>query len=132
MIYLLDTSACIDYLRHTDSPLRKWAATGTFYSFRLCSVVRAELLLGIWKHDTPRKRQKVMAFLALFESYPFDDDAAAVYAKYAQASSEQVASSAPTTCSSPPSPSHAEQPWSPEIRKSSLGLHRCHTSRWKS
>ena len=81
MIYLLDTSACVDYLRRSDSILRKWFLTGIRPSVRLCSVVRGELLLGIWKRNTEYNRWNVMEFLDLFESCPFDDVAAESYAK---------------------------------------------------
>ncbi|MCL2641483.1 MAG: type II toxin-antitoxin system VapC family toxin [Phycisphaerales bacterium] len=81
MIYLLDSSACVDYLRRQNSILRRWFFTGIRPSIRLCSVVRAELLLGVEKHGTERHRWEVMEFLGLFESYPFDDAAAAIYAK---------------------------------------------------
>ncbi len=81
MTYLLDTSACVDYLRRPDSVLRRWIpADGVLDSLRLCSVVRAELRLGVRKRPTERNRRNVSEFLALFDSYPFDDDAAEAYA----------------------------------------------------
>lgn len=80
MNYLLDTSACVDYLRRPDSVLRQWGTKERLQSVRLCSVVRAELLLGTRKQPTERNRRKVAEFLALFASYPFDDAAAEAYA----------------------------------------------------
>ena len=80
MIYLLDTSACVDYMRRSNSVLRRWLTTDVIESIRLCSVVRAELLLGILKLPTERNRQNLAELLALYESFPFDDAAARVYA----------------------------------------------------
>jgi len=80
MNYLLDTSACIDHMRRPNSPMHGWLDIVDANSVHLCSVVRAELLLGIRKNPTERNRQRVSGFLATFDSYPFDDDAAEVYA----------------------------------------------------
>ena len=81
MTYLLDTSACVDYLRRPDSILRWWLTTGVLDSVRLCTVVRAELMVGAWKKTTERNRRDIMEFLELIESVPFDNNAADAYGK---------------------------------------------------
>jgi len=80
MNYLLDTSVCIDYLRRPDSPMHKWLETVDADCVHLCSVVQAELLLGARKNPTDWNRRNVSKFLAAFESYSFDYEAAEVYA----------------------------------------------------
>ena len=80
--YLLDTSACVDYLRRPGSPMRGWLGSVDPGSVRLCSVVQAELLLGVQKKPTERNRRNVSRFLAFFpDSYPFDRAAAEIYAR---------------------------------------------------
>ena len=80
MICLLDTSACVHYFRRSDSAVRPWLASVNRSSVFLCSVVRAELLVGIRKRPVERQRLILMEFLAAFGSLPFDDAAAEVYA----------------------------------------------------
>ena len=81
MNYLLDTSVCIDYLRRPDSPMHEWLDAVDADSVHLCSVVQAELLLGVRKKPTERNRRNVSRFLAFFDAgYPFDYAAAEIYA----------------------------------------------------
>lgn len=47
----------------------------------LCSVVKAELFVGVAKNENPQARlKKIKPFLDRFSSLPFDDAAAASYA----------------------------------------------------
>jgi len=80
MNYLLDTSVCIDYLRRSESPMHRWLDAVDADCVYLCSVVQAELLLGVCKNPTERNRRNVSRFLRYFESYSFDRSAAEVYA----------------------------------------------------
>ena len=80
MNYLLDTNACIDYLRRSDSPMHEWLDAVDADCVHVCSVVQAELLLGVRKNPTERNRRNVSRFLMYFESYSFDRAAAEVYA----------------------------------------------------
>jgi tRNA(fMet)-specific endonuclease VapC len=80
MNYMLDTSVCVDHMRRPDSPMHGWLDAVDADSVRLCSVVRAELLVGLRKKPTEWNRRRVMGFLAAFECYPFDNAAAEVYA----------------------------------------------------
>ena len=81
MNYFLDTSVCIDHLRNPDSPMHGWMRSQGPDTVYICSVVRAELLLGVHKKPTERNRNSVAAFLEMVISVPFDDTAAEVYAK---------------------------------------------------
>jgi tRNA(fMet)-specific endonuclease VapC len=81
MIYHLETSACVDHLRRPKSPMHEWLRVVDADSVRICSVVRAELWLGVEKHPAERNRIAVSTLLATFDTVPFDDAAAKVYAK---------------------------------------------------
>ena len=79
MTCLLDSSACVDYMRRPDSVVRAWTRKHRD-SIRLCSIVQGELLVGIQKLPTKRNRQQVRTFLGQFKSFPFDSRAAESYA----------------------------------------------------
>ena len=82
MAYLADTNTCIHYLKHTDSPIRARLQTLAPSDVVTCSVVRAELLHGAEKYgNRDRRVTTVVQTLAPFRSLPFDDDAAAMYAR---------------------------------------------------
>ena len=80
MTYLLDTSACVDYFRRSNSLVRRWLTFINQRSVIVCSVVRSELLVGIRKKSTEQQRLVLMDFLTTFESIPFDDAATEIYA----------------------------------------------------
>lgn len=82
MAFLLDTNACIQFLRHRDSAVGRKLAAVNRSDVVLCSVVKAELYYGIQRssrpdHDGVTLRQ----FLANFVSLPFDDRAAEEYGR---------------------------------------------------
>ena len=82
MAYLLDTNSWIHYLKHADSPVRTRLQALAPADVVSCSVVRAELLHGADKYgNRDRRVATVFQMLAPFRSLPFDDDAAAVYAR---------------------------------------------------
>jgi len=80
MTYLLDASACVDYLRRPDSVLRPWISLVGVDAVRLCSVVQGELLVGIRKRPTKRNIKSVREFMAQFRSFPYDAETAEIYA----------------------------------------------------
>jgi tRNA(fMet)-specific endonuclease VapC len=82
MAYLVDTNSWIHYLKHADSPVRARLQALAPADVVSCSVVRAELLHGAEKYgNRDRRVATVIQTLAPFRSLPFDDDAAAVYAR---------------------------------------------------
>ncbi len=81
MIYLLDSNICIYYLNGKSPHLRRQFESKSDDAIRLCSIVRAELLVGVLKHAEPFKQiAKITPFLQRFSSLPFDDSAAQLYA----------------------------------------------------
>lgn len=83
MTHLLDTNACVVYLRKGQSSTvaahLNAAAQG---SVVLCSVVVGELLFGAYRSNQPSVvLSQVQAFCSQFRSLPFDDAAAAEYAR---------------------------------------------------
>lgn len=77
MKYLLDTNACIDYMRKRSSVLQHNVDTRPEHDIALCAVVRAELFRGIYRSADPSREQgRVLAFAGRFASLPFDDPAA--------------------------------------------------------
>lgn len=80
MAYLLDTNICIAFLNEADDALRRRLEETTPEDVKLCSVVKAELLYGA-RAGTPvdANLAKLARFFGVFESLPFDDDAAGQY-----------------------------------------------------
>jgi tRNA(fMet)-specific endonuclease VapC len=81
--HLLDTNACVEYLRKGNkSPVAAHLAAAANGSVVLCSVVVGELRFGAHRSNNPLVvMQQVEAFCAQFKSLPFDDPAAAEYAR---------------------------------------------------
>lgn len=80
MNYLLDSNACIGYLRDQTSLVAQRIHSTPFADMCVCSVVVAELLFGAYSSaDPPSNLGKVKAFVAPFVSLPFDDSAADLY-----------------------------------------------------
>ena len=78
-MFLLDTNACITWMRGGNSRFEACAISRPQYAGRavLCSVVRAELLFGAYRSQRRGENlERTNAFLAGFQSLPFDDDAA--------------------------------------------------------
>lgn len=82
MTYMLDTNACIHYLNHPVSPIRRRMELLRPVDVLVCSVVKAELYYGA---NRSRRKPETLAsleeFLSLLTSLPFDDNAARVYGK---------------------------------------------------
>src|SRR6516162_8405253 len=82
MIYLLDTNACIQYLRGRNLLIRQRLAAKPLQDIRVCSVVKSELYLGALRSSKPTaNRSRVDTFLAPYLSLPFDDVAADVHSR---------------------------------------------------
>jgi predicted nucleic acid-binding protein len=79
MTYLLDTNVCVQYLRGRNSSVLQRLRNTPTQDVHLCSVVKAELLLGALRSAKPDENwAKVIAFLQPYESLPFDDEAALI------------------------------------------------------
>lgn len=79
MKYLLDTNACIIFLRNSSefavARLKRERAS----DIALCSIVKSELLYGAERSTVPEQaRLQVTAFCTPYASLPFDDQAAEV------------------------------------------------------
>ncbi len=83
MTWLLDTNACVDYLRSgSSSRIASRLAQTNAEDAVLCSVVRAELVFGALRsRDAAANLFKVNQFISRFLSLPFDDDAAEAYGR---------------------------------------------------
>jgi tRNA(fMet)-specific endonuclease VapC len=80
MAYLLDTNVCVAYLNERESSLRQRFEATSPGDLSLCSVVKAELLYGARNSSRVADNlSKLSKFFSLFESLPFDDDAAEHY-----------------------------------------------------
>lgn len=81
MKFLLDTNVCIRFLNGRNPSIQQQMRSHDPDDILLCSVVKAELLVGVLKNENPQQRQKkIQPFLERFASLPFDDNAAASYA----------------------------------------------------
>lgn len=78
MTRMLDTNACVSYLRlGGDSRIAVRLAEMSDGDVVICSIVRAELVFGaIRSRDAAVNLAKIGQFLARFPSFPFDDSAA--------------------------------------------------------
>ncbi|MFZ1984731.1 MAG: type II toxin-antitoxin system VapC family toxin [Desulfatitalea sp.] len=80
-MYFLDTNTCIFYLNGSSLPIKDKILSTPPHRIRICSVVKAELLLGAYKsHHKQNNLEKVEAFLQPFEIISFDDQTTYVYA----------------------------------------------------
>lgn len=81
-MYLLDTNVLVDFLRGKSQYALRMLRAGNASVFRIPSVVKAELLLGVEKSADPGpNRLKVELLLLPFEVLPFDDECALHYAR---------------------------------------------------
>ena len=82
MAYLLDTNSWIHYLKDANSQIRARLQALAPIDVVTCSVVRSELLHGAEKYaNRDHRGATVIQTLAPFHSHPFDDGAAAIYAR---------------------------------------------------
>jgi tRNA(fMet)-specific endonuclease VapC len=77
--YLLDTNACIAYLTGRSAGVLEHLQRLSPGDATLCSVVKSELLYGARKSARATENlARLQRFFEPFESYPFDDEIAAV------------------------------------------------------
>ena len=77
MRYLLDTNACICYLRGSSAPLKQQVLALPTTSIVVCAVVKMELHYGAMKSQRPAESiARYQEFTVVFHSLPFDDAAA--------------------------------------------------------
>ena len=82
MIYLLDTNACVQFLRNRHALVVQRIQARPMAELRLCSIVVAELYYGVLRSADPTtNRAKVDAFVSTFISLPFDENAAKIQAQ---------------------------------------------------
>ncbi|MCB0062431.1 MAG: type II toxin-antitoxin system VapC family toxin, partial [Caldilineaceae bacterium] len=82
MRYLLDTNVCIRFLNGRSRSIQQELDKHASENILLCSVVKAELLVGALKNEDPPSRLRIIQrFLNRFASLSFDDSAAASYAE---------------------------------------------------
>jgi len=78
MIYLLDTNACIHHLKFANSPIT-CKLTIHLPETAVCAVTKAELFYGAMRSNNPTQSiREQQAFLELFVSLAFDDEAARI------------------------------------------------------
>lgn len=81
-MYLLDTDACIQFLRDPDSAVARRLAAVSLSEVTLCTVVKAELYYGAQRSADPNRSIEVLeAFFGGLASLPFDDLAAETYGR---------------------------------------------------
>jgi tRNA(fMet)-specific endonuclease VapC len=80
MIYLLDTNACIIYLKGKNLHLKQKLDNISVSEIAVCSVVKSELFYGAMRSANPERNLKLQQeFLNQFVSFPFDDQAASIF-----------------------------------------------------
>ena len=81
-MYLLDTNACIQFLRDPGSGVARRLALVSSREVALCTVVKAELYYGAQRSADPNRSMQVLrAFFDSLTSLPFDDSAAEIYGR---------------------------------------------------
>jgi tRNA(fMet)-specific endonuclease VapC len=72
--YLLDTNACIVYIKFPNSNIRSRLAATPVTEIAVCSVVKYEMYYGSLRSSDPVRSLRIQqAFLGQFVSLPFDD-----------------------------------------------------------
>jgi tRNA(fMet)-specific endonuclease VapC len=72
--YLLDTNACIVYIRNSQSGVRRKLESMPKSEIAVCSIVKAEMFYGSMKSVNPNKSLAIQQkFFSQFQSLPFDD-----------------------------------------------------------
>lgn len=80
MRYLLDTNACIIYLKGRNDSFKQRLESIPIQEIAVCSIVKAELCFGAMKSANPERNFALQqAFVTQFVSLPFDDLAATTF-----------------------------------------------------
>jgi tRNA(fMet)-specific endonuclease VapC len=81
-MHLLDSNTCIQFLNGRSASVERRLMGTKPSEIKLCSIVKAELWFGAARSkDVPVVISRLAAFFAPYESYPFDDAAAAEYGR---------------------------------------------------
>ena len=82
MNYFLDTDVCIYALKDEYPAIQKSTRSHSPDHIKISAIVKAELLLGAFKSRNPKKAFfMIEQFLGPFETIPFSDECAEIYAK---------------------------------------------------
>lgn len=81
MKYLLDTNVLIECLRQNRVMIATVMTKGKGHDLAISAVTFGELMVGIYKNDTPRRRSALQKVLAPIQLLPFDQSAAAEFAR---------------------------------------------------
>ena len=79
--YLLDTNVLIECLRRNRNMVQTVMAKGKGHDLAISSVTFGELMVGILKNDTPRRRAALRKVLAPIRILLFDEAAATEFAR---------------------------------------------------
>lgn len=79
--YLLDTNVLIECLRRNRAMIDVLVSRGKDHDLAISSVTFGELMVGIQKNDTPRRRAALHKVLAPIVILPFDKPAAVEFAR---------------------------------------------------
>ncbi len=80
--YLLDTNACIVYIRNFQSGVRRKLESLPKSEIAVCSIVKAEMFYGSMKSQNPQKSlMEQNKFLNQFQSLSFDDESALIFGR---------------------------------------------------
>lgn len=79
--YLLDTNVLIECLRGNKAVIQAVMTKGKGHNLAISAVTFGELMVGMLKNDTPRRRAALGKVLTPFQILPFDHDAAMGFAQ---------------------------------------------------
>jgi tRNA(fMet)-specific endonuclease VapC len=81
-MHLLDSNTCIQFLNGRSASVERRLRGTKPSEIKLCSIVKAELWYGAARsNDSPMVMSRLTTFFAPYESFPFDDAAAAEYGR---------------------------------------------------
>jgi len=78
---MLDTNVLIGCLRRNNHLIEKIEQAGKAHDLAISSITFGELMVGIMRNDTPRRRSALKKVLAPMKILDFGQDAAAEFAK---------------------------------------------------
>lgn len=82
MLYLIDTNVCVMYLNGRSPSIRDRILSVPTQDIAVCSVVKAELFFGAMRsNNRTATLQRQQAFLDNYESLPFNDQCAIIFAQ---------------------------------------------------
>lgn len=82
MLYLIDTNVCVMYLNGRSPSIRDRILSVATQDIAVYSVVKAELFFGAMRSNNPTATlQRQQAFLDNYESLPFNDQSAIIFAQ---------------------------------------------------